>query len=440
MLLPLRPICKEKNIRRDGTSLIYIQYCYSSENRTLLNTNIAVPPVFWNKKKLCINSDLPVSFGKADELNSKLTRLLRFAQDLVCVADRKNITDRVNFLRKAFYLNMQTESLELESEMVEKIGSKVIDRVDVFAQIEDYIKCKERRVTSATVNVYRAMKQQLKDFESFRKNKITFNSFDYDFYETFVDFLRFEYVQHRRKTLTIGLKSNTIGKTIKQLRIFIKDRAKRKIIAPIDLSDFKVLEEETDAIYLTYNEIASMHKTDLSQMPFLIEYSDLFVFACLSGLRFSDFSTLKLEDLRNDMLFKKQRKSEHWVVVPLRNEARKIFLQHFKDKTVKLTNPEFNRHIKTIGKLAGITEPVSFSFRKGNKLVKVTKPKYEWITSHTARRSFCTNEFLAGTPVKLIMKISGHKSEKDFYRYIRISAEEAAQKIQQIWIERNHIL
>lgn len=41
MLLPIKPICDPKNARRDGTSLIYLQYCYSATNRTLLNTEIA---------------------------------------------------------------------------------------------------------------------------------------------------------------------------------------------------------------------------------------------------------------------------------------------------------------------------------------------------------------------------------------------------------------
>jgi integrase len=78
-------------------------------------------------------------------------------------------------------------------------------------------------------------------------------------------------------------------------------------------------------------------------------------------------------------------------------------------------------------------------FIKADELYKigsthsVIKPKYEWITSHTCRRSFCTNELLAGTPVELIMKISGHKSLRDFYKYIRIPQEEAAQKIREIW-------
>lgn len=89
--------------------------------------------------------------------------------------------------------------------------------------------------------------------------------------------------------------------------------------------------------------------------------------------------------------------------------------------------------------MAGIDEKIKFSFKKGNRDIVVCKSKYEWITTHTARRSFCTNEFLAGSPVKLIMKISGHKTEKDFYKYIRITPEEAGQKMEELWLERNNM-
>ena len=47
-----------------------------------------------------------------------------------------------------------------------------------------------------------------------------------------------------------------------------------------------------------------------------------------------------------------------------------------------------------------------------------------------------TNEFLAGTPVELIMKISGHRSLKDFYRYIKVTPDQAAYQIEKIWKER----
>jgi hypothetical protein len=46
-------------------------------------------------------------------------------------------------------------------------------------------------------------------------------------------------------------------------------------------------------------------------------------------------------------------------------------------------------------------------------------------------------EFLAGTPVEQIMKISGHKRTNDFYKYIRISSEEAANEIKVVWIKKD---
>ena len=92
-----------------------------------------------------------------------------------------------------------------------------------------------------------------------------------------------------------------------------------------------------------------------------------------------------------------------------------------------------------MAKLADIDQPIKFSQKKRNRDIITVKPKYEWVTSHTCRRSFCTNEFLAGTPVDLTMKISGHKSLRNFYRYIRITPEEAGQKIKEIWKTRGEM-
>jgi integrase len=273
-------------------------------------------------------------------------------------------------------------------------------------------------------------------FEQHRGKPITFECIDFNFYESFVDYLTYEHIQRRRKVLIKGLKTSTVGKTIKQLRIFLKNRMRKKIIAPIDLEDFKILDEEADAIYLSKQEISRIYEADLSTNERLMKYRNLLVLGCLTGLRFSDFSQLKPEDMRNEMLYKKQSKSDGWVVIPLRKEAREILTDQFKNGIPRISNPEFNKYIKEVGKMAGIDNPVKFSHKKGNRDIVEVKPKYEWITSHTCRRSFCTNEFLAGTPVELIMKISGHKSVKDFYKYIKVTPEQAALQIDKIWKER----
>ena len=139
------------------------------------------------------------------------------------------------------------------------------------------------------------------------------------------------------------------------------------------------------------------------------------------------------------MLYKKQIKTKHWVVVPLRNEASQIFINFLNRNIPAISNPEFNLYIKEVGRPAGILQPIKHSYMKGNRAVYENKPKYEYITSHTCRRSFCTNEYLAGTPVDLIIKISGHKSLKDFYKYIKIAPEQAGQKMKEIWEKRGEL-
>lgn len=436
---PLKPICEEKNIRKDGTSLIFIQYCFSADNRVTLNAQIAIPPKYWDKKRLLIRPGLPAEYGSVDELMFQLKKKMRQAEDLAEFATKKKVANKGQFVKDAFNAQLRVEDIEKDPSRFRKLsGEKEEVNLDIYFQLDEYIKIKEKKVTRATVNVFNNIKAHLKAFEEFRKQPITFDSFDFNFYDTFVDFLTFDYVQTRfKKNPVVGLKLNTVGKTIKQLKIFIKDRVRRKIISSIDLADYKVPEEETDAIYLNYQEIAQIYNSDLTKYPDLIPYRDLFVLACLTGLRFSDFSSIRSEDVRNGMLHKKQEKSDHWVIIPLRQEANEIFNKQFSNGVPFISNPDFNEKIKIIGKLAGVDTPIKFTHKKGNKDIEVLKAKCDWITSHTARRSFCTNEFLAGTPVKLIMQISGHKKEKDFYKYIRISPEEAAEVIKKLWMERN---
>ncbi len=368
----------------------------------------------------------------AGELNDALLAMMRHTEDIISFAIKKKLPDPGKFVKEIF--NPACNIDKLKEHDPDTKNSRI--NLDIYFQIDDYIQSKIKKVCKDMPRIYRNMKDHLKAFEIFRGGPITFDCMDLTFYEEFVDFLTYDYIHRRRREQIVGLKTNTVGKTIKQLRVFLGNRIRKRIIPPIDLHGWTVLEVETDAVYCTRDEINLIYQLDLSEHPHLIPYRDLFVLGCLTGLRFSDFSLLKKDDLRGDMLYKKQQKSNHWVVIPLLEEARAILDNRFEKDIPPLTNGEFNQHIKSIAKLAGIDQIIKFSFKKGNQEIVEVKPKYEWITSHTCRRSFCTNEFLSATPVELIMKISGHKSVKDFYKYIRITPEEAAHQIKDIWLQR----
>jgi hypothetical protein len=102
-------------------------------------------------------------------------------------------------------------------------------RLDIYDQIDDYIRSKERKVCEDMPRIYRNMRDHLKSFQDFGGTPITFETLDLNFYEEFVDFLTYDYVQKSRSKKT-GLKINTIGRTIKQLRTFLRNRMRKRII------------------------------------------------------------------------------------------------------------------------------------------------------------------------------------------------------------------
>jgi integrase len=67
---------------------------------------------------------------------------------------------------------------------------------------------------------------------------------------------------------------------------------------------------------------------------------------------------------------------------------------------------------------------------ENGKVEPVHKLKYELVTTHTARRSFATNAYRAGIPAGKIMQITGHKTEQDFFRYIKVSSIDNAMELQ----------
>lgn len=424
---PVKLIIKKGAVRKDGTAVIFLQYCHNSEQRVLLNTTVAIPPQFWNRRLGRISETLPPQFGNVDNLQTTLTQKLRKAEDMVSYAMKQNSTCPMKFLKENFDL---TEKWSFNQMSDDKKS------LDVFWNIDDYAKAKEGSVKRCTINVINAMKAHLKLFEEHRKETITFDSFDAQFYEDLVYYLTYEIPQLRRKELIKGLKVNSVGKTIKHLKSFLKDRMRKKVIPFMDLSAFKVMEEDVDAIYLSWKELSSIYHLNLSQLPQLEKYRDLFVLGCLTGFRFSDYSDIKPEEVRDGMLYVNQTKTLSTVVVPLKKDAKQILIEKYKMQMPQVSNVNFNYYIKEVARLAGIDEQIKITHKRGNRVVEEIKPKYAWVTSHTCRRSFCTNEYLDGTPTNLIMAISGHKTEKAFRRYIKAEQVQKAQMIKKLWDSR----
>lgn len=191
-------------------------------------------------------------------------------------------------------------------------------------------------------------------------------------------------------------------------------------------------------MYLNEKELERIYKCDFSDKPYLDKSRDRFIIGCHTGLRYSDFINLREENFVeiNEKQFIKVRPHKGWessenVIIPLHRYIREIINKYGgKGNLPKaISSQKLNEYIKIIGERAGINEDIIQVQSNGGIKQEVIYKKYEKIQTHTARRSFATNAYVSGIPSISLMKITGHKTESAFMRYICITNQENALKI-----------
>jgi len=249
---------------------------------------------------------------------------------------------------------------------------------------------------------------------------VNFNDITIDFYKEFVKFF-----------VAKNYSPNTIGRHIKHLKVVMGMSADEGLHANVEYKrkSFKALTVPVENVYLTEAEIKRIYELDLSGLKNLDIIRDVFLCGCYTAQRFSDYSRIS-KDMISEVLGRKvvkitQQKTGEQVIVPCKWELETILKKY--DYTLPHTwEQKVNEHIKGIAKLAGIKEKVSYEEKKGGMTVKQSVSKNELIKTHTARRSGCTNMYLAGLPSISIMKISGHQTEREFLKYIKVSKQQNA--------------
>ena len=135
------------------------------------------------------------------------------------------------------------------------------------------------------------------------------------------------------------------------------------------------------------------------------------------------------------MITYRQQKTNKKVVIPVHNVVNEILQKYNYQMPETISLQNFNVNIRQVCKLAGIDGNGSITRTVGGKLITETKQKNELISSHTCRRSFCTNMYRRGLDTLMIRSISGHKTDKSFLKYIKVSEDEHAEMMAKKWSE-----
>ena len=163
---------------------------------------------------------------------------------------------------------------------------------------------------------------------------------------------------------------------------------------------------------------------------------DIFFIGCEIGQRVSDYNNLSKAEIvkieRRDFFKIRQQKTRQEVYCLITDGIRKIMDDRYDGKPPRSIPDQYlNNWIKEAAQMCGIDSEVRFERTEGGKRQISMVPKYELISSHTARRTFCTLLYNEGLGVHSIMTQSGHKTEREFLNYIRVSKEQEVAQITQ---------
>ena len=307
----------------------------------------------------------------------------------------------------------------------------------LFSFIEHFTENAHKRINPNTGNSicyklqreYKKTFSYLKDYAELYKEP-DFKDIDLDFYQNFVDMLKGK-----------GLAINTLGKKIQTLKLFLNEAKEQGInhYTMYESKKFAAPHEESDNVYLTKAEIEKFYNHDFSKNERLEKVRDLFIVGCWTGLRFSDLTKITQERIKGNFIELKQSKTGNKVIIPIHNTVKEILEKYNGELPQPITNQKFNEYLKEAAAEAKLKELCTKTVLKNGVRKEETFFKHELISSHTARRSFCTNAYKDGIPTLAIMSISGHKTESAFLKYIKADSQEHADLFYKKWQENGEL-
>lgn len=421
-----KPTQEEPNPKPRKEYLIYLQMKYSGERLVFFFGQNIDPGKRnkegyenWNKKKQRAKSNASTTTDGKYYVNDLLDNLerecLKAYNELV-----KNGTPAPEAIRTRLLAFMNQD---IQKSQESKTGLFCL--IQKF--VDNEISYRGRQRQENTTRTYKTTLNHLKEFAKKNKMVLDYDSITLDFYNQYVTYLRKQ-----------GLNVNSIGRDIKNIKTFMNEAVDMGYTTNLQFKHkkFAVGREDTEAVYLTWDEILKLYQHDFSVNQRLERVRDLFVFGCCVGLRYSDFSRIKPENIIKDgsdyFIKITTQKTGERVIIPAHPLVLEILKKY---KSVNSTLPRsvssqrFNDYIKECCQLAGLNET-------GRLSTDPELPLYKCVSSHTARRSMATNYYLEGFPVIDLTRITGHKTESSFLRYIKLSKLDAARRLQ-VHINKN---
>jgi integrase len=395
-------------------SKILMMFGYK-KSRVVVSTGVSIERRFWDDKSQ--RARRTKDYPHAAKVNAMLERMSAEMIDAYFSFKSQGITPAPQALKEKFLAKW------------EKRDDK---RSTMFKYIKDFIDERTaQNANPASLGCYTALAAHIEAYQAKRRTTLSFEDITEQFKDDFLKYLR----STPKKDGEL-LADGYVQRLLNSLRAVTKDAYRRGYISEDPTAKVKltIRARTADTFYLTNAELKALFNLDGLEES-LSDARDLFLIACFTGLRYSDYKRVRPENIRTikhgeteqDCLVITSQKTKTQTVLPIANPMLKTILErHGNSAPPIISSQQFNKAIKELCKLAGFTQQIERrEHRAGEELVSVVE-KWTKISAHTARRTFATNAYKAGMSPASIMQFTGHKTEAAFLKYIKVSKEETA--------------
>ena len=367
----------------DNKFPVYVRFTLKN-NRVELSTGIFISKDHWDEIKQRIKGKIP----GASVSNERLDKM------------KTEIQDIYNQLRSS---GEEFDATTIKNRLLNTEDSKGV--LFVFDYYLNSILAKLNKGYSMdTYKHYKSSRKRLAEFIStqLEKTDIPIQSINYKFLDSFDIYIKKDFNNQQ----------NTAWNYHKHLRRVLNLAVSMDYIDKNPYSKFKVGLDETHREILSMEELKRMEDKNI-QIERLSVVRDIFIFACYTGLSFSDIAKLSRIHLQHgadgkEWIIIDRSKTNNRCRIPILPKAREI-LNRYEDypkisnKDILLpvlTNQKMNSYLKELGDICGINKN---------------------ITMHIARHTFATSVTLSnGVPIETVSKILGHTSLKTTQIYAKV--------------------
>lgn len=386
-------VIRRNQVNRDGKCSIVIRITVNGEY-VRLNSTLSIEPELWD--------------SKAAKAIGRTQKILDFNKRI----------DEIRYVLQDHYYELQKTHGYVTAEMVKNAYMGVTAKAESLMPIYDEFLAETKKMvginrSDKTYQKYERCKRRVVEFmkEKYNRTDIPLRELKPKFLTDFSVFLATKY----------KCRQNTVYKFLQLLRMVIIKAQRDGISFPDPYLSYKMTQEKVDRGYLSEDEVIAIATKEIS-IPRLDQVRDVFIFACYTGLAYSDLAQLRAENIKKMFdgklwIVTHRQKTKTNVNVPLLPMAEKILRKYegqYLDGELLpiLSNQKTNAYLKEIADICGIEKNLTF---------------------HLARHTFATTMTLGkGVPIESVSKMLGHTNIQTTQIYARITNEKISHDMENL--------